>query len=403
MTLDTQIAALTQSTNDMLTAVNTRKSTFDSSIAAASTQAGAAAGSAAQALAIYGSTAAVSAAVAQAQNQASVAAGYAASAGSAIQQDISGVTAAALHRSPNAVVAMVVNDTTKDSDGGAWTEKCQHMSWYNEPLNGKWLGACATEAAARAVSGATTGDYFQASYDGKFYKLNAGSGTTEVFRGNKAKFPKIVGIVAESAFLTIYDLTDPGRPMWMRFVNTGAMGTGSISSLAAINGTIYVGGASGLAEIDFTHDILRFRNASGVTAQQYLATRATSARLTASGSPIVNTAVNSVAATVLPDAPVDPVSGLQVPTIACLAGETKVLMENGTTKRIDEIVTGDFVKTLEGSSRVLSFFDQGIKQTIEVVFDNGTTLICTSDHKIRTSVGWVEAGALTDKHDVVGI
>lgn len=155
MTLDTQIAALTQSTNDMLTAVNTRKSTFDSSIAAASTQAGAAAGSAAQALAIYGSTAAVSAAVAQAQNQASVAAGYAASAGSAIQQDISGVTAAALHRSPNAVTAMFIYSTTKDSDGGAWTEKCQNTSWYSEPLNGKWLGACATEAAARAVSGAT--------------------------------------------------------------------------------------------------------------------------------------------------------------------------------------------------------------------------------------------------------
>jgi len=301
------------STTSSSSSASASASTATAQVALATTQATAAAGSATTA-----------------QAQASLAAGYAASAGSAIQQDISGVTAAALHRSPNAVTAMFVYDTTKDSDP-SWTEKCQHTSWYNEPLNGKWLGAAASEAAARAVSGATTGDYFQLTTDGKFYKLNVTSGTTEVFRGNKAKFPKIVGIVAESAFLTIYDLTDPGRPMWMRFVNTGAMGTGSISSLAAINGTIYVGGASGLAEIDFTHDILRFRNASGVTAQQYLATRATSARLTASGSPIVNTAVNSVAATVLPDAPVDPASGLQVPTIAvATAGGVSVIKHDGS-------------------------------------------------------------------------
>ena len=52
-----------------------------------------------------------------------------------------GITAAALHRSPNAVTAMFVYDTSKDSDGGAWTERCQHTSWWNEDINGKWLGA----------------------------------------------------------------------------------------------------------------------------------------------------------------------------------------------------------------------------------------------------------------------
>ena len=134
---------------------------------------------------------------------ASLAAGYAASASSVVQQDLSGVSAVALHRSPNAVTAMFVYDTSKDSDGGAWTKRCQHTSWYNESLNGKWLGACASESAARAVSGATTGDYFQLTTDGKFYKLNASSGTTEVFRGNKAEFPKLAAIVAEAGNVTI--------------------------------------------------------------------------------------------------------------------------------------------------------------------------------------------------------
>ena len=60
----------------------------------------------------------------------------------------------------------------------------------------------------------------------------------------------------------------------------------------------------------------RFRNTSAVTAQQYLATRATSAGLAASGSAIVNTQIYRLAATILPNAPFDPISGLQVPTIA---------------------------------------------------------------------------------------
>ena len=546
MTIDTSIAALTQSTSDLLTAVNVRKATQDASmsasIALAATQASAASGSAAQALAIYGSTAAQQAAVAAAQSQASLAAGYAASAASVVTQDLSGVTAQALHRSPNAVTAMFVYDTSKDSDAGAWTEKCQNTSWFNEPLNGKWLGAWDSEAIARyanalvgtelisnggfdsdtvwtktgsatisggvinapantsggwgslttvigttylisvdianasnglvfyagvsatgtqnldtgyvtssgtkkfvftatatttfirfvnyAIGSATavldnvsvkpvtaqttaTGDYFQLTTDGKFYKLNVTSGTTEVFRGNKAKFPKIAGIVSEAKSITIYDLTEPGRPMWMRcFANGGpalASSSANVFGAAIINGLLVVASDYWLRCIDFNKDrIWQYGNGSASNWIYQCGISSRNAVVAAliyfqTNGYVSTSTINAVAMTVLPDAPLDPATGLQVPTIACLAGETKVLMENGTTKRIDEIVTGDFVKTLEGSSRVLSFFDQGIKQTIEVVFDNGTTLICTSDHKIRTSVGWVEAGALTDKHDVVGM
>lgn len=139
-----------------VTAAQNAATSATASAAAANTSAGNASGSAASALAIYGTAAAQQTALTNAQSAASLAQGYALSASSAIQQDLSGVTAQALHRSPNAVTAMFVYDTSKDSDGGAWTEKCQHTSWYNEALNGKWLGAQASEVNAR-YAGATLG------------------------------------------------------------------------------------------------------------------------------------------------------------------------------------------------------------------------------------------------------
>ena len=124
----------------------------------------------------------------------------------------------------------------------------QDKSWATEPLNGTWRGACATEAAARAIAGAATGDYFQLTTDGKFYKLNAGAGTTEVFRGNTAKFPRLSAIVAEAANVTIYDLTAAGRPMWMRFgPNIPQWGGGNrvLCTVAMLNASLVLGASTG--------------------------------------------------------------------------------------------------------------------------------------------------------------
>jgi len=228
--------------------------------------------------------------------------------------------AATLHRSPNAITALFVYDTSKDSDGGAWTEKCQHTSWYNETLNGKWLGAQTSEANARAVSGATTDDYYQLTTDGKFYKLNATSGTTEVFRGNKRSFPKVAAIVAEAASVTIYDLTEVDRPMFARYVNTGAMATGNVAALHAVNGQVFVGGASGLSRLNFATDRLFLHTTSGMSSQAALATSRTAARTTEVGTAFTNAAIADVKATILPDAPVDAVTGLKIPTVAVATG-----------------------------------------------------------------------------------
>jgi len=273
---------------------------------------------------------------------AGLAAGHAASAASVVQQDLSGVTAQALHRSPNAVTSMFIYDTSKDSDGGAWTERCQHTSWWNEPINGKWLGPQESETAARAVSGATTGDYFQRTSDGRFYSLNAGGGITEVFRGNKRDFPRLAGIVAEASSVTIYDLTEPGRPMWMRFIsiaNQSALGwSGSsppVGAVNVLNSIIAIGGHNiGVVMFNFARDDTRLADHGNWS----LVNRRISDRNSYPGyyatahdtAIIANRNVNAVAMTVLPDAPVDPVTGLRVPTIAVATnGGVSVIRHTG--------------------------------------------------------------------------
>lgn len=346
---------------------------------------------------------------------------------------IPGVAAAALHRSPNAVTAMFIYDTSKDSDGGAWTEKCQGTSWYNEAISGKWLGAHSSESTARlegatlgselvtnggfdadanwtkgsewAISngslsvtatgafssthqsitfvsgkryqiefdfyitnnpssniffrlydnttsgqnlgsvnaastfrvrlsfianstsnalrvriedGATgssarfdnvsvkeviaqttqTGDYFQLTTDGKFYRLNATSGTTETFRGNKRDFPRLAGIVTEAARTTIYDLTEPGRPMWRSFTSSACTG------VFAINGWL-VRAQANTPVIDYVRD--RSFNAGG------------------------SDTINAVSGVVLATAPVDPVTGLKTPTLAIARSTGLSIRQNSGT------------------------------------------------------------------------
>ena len=490
MTIEQQVADLTTATTRLLDAVNVGKQTLDSrvdstaanaasaaaSAAIANTKAGEASGSAANALAIYGTTSAQQAALINAQAAASLAQGHAASASSVVQQDLSGVTAAALHRSPNAVTAMFVYDTSKDSDGGAWTERCEHTSWFNEALTGKWLGAFNRELHARYagatvaptelitngtfdtdISGwtpvylngtsswedgklklttlngsqwmgvgrsfttvvgkqyrvrgllsgvnaanivvhigtslgnnnvrsggqgelligdiiftATTtttfigvqlglgtfvayvddisvrevtalntssNDYFQLTTDGKFYRLNPTSGVTEVFRGNKRKFPKLAGIVAEAASVTIYDLTEPGRPMWMRWVHGGfnsMLGNNNAGkSIACLNGKVLIGDAQyDLYDTNFATDSTYRYSLNTITGpyKGNIASRNSQMGWIQTGTlNIAARAVNAVAMTVLPDAPVDPVTGLKVPTIAvATAGGVSVIKHNGT-------------------------------------------------------------------------
>ena len=271
-------------------------------------------------------------------------------------------------------VDVFIYDTSNDSDGGAWRKRTQATSWYNETLNTST-------------------------------------------RGSRKEFPSVAVIVVHqltsTGKVTIYDGDTPDLDMWMvlngdtsatdlipSYMNT------SLSCVSALNGIVMVGnGTYDINSINFVEDsgykwggIYKYKYLGNI--QQRSAGLGTGSNI---GTGIVNRAVNDVAMTVLPNAPIDSTTGLPIPTIACLVGESLVTLSNGTNKRIDEVEIGEVVKTLEGEHTVTNWFDQGVKDVIELEFDGGQRLTCTADHRIRTTDGWVEAGNLTDSDEVVGL
>ncbi len=199
-----------------------------------------------------------------------------------------------------------VYDTSKDSDGGAWRHRTQNTSWYNETLNTSTRGAT-------------------------------------------KKFPSVAVIVAETTKVTIYDGDDPDMPMWMvlQLLNQDQV------SISAMNGTVCFGnkfvanagyGGNGLVMFEFAADRSR-QSLSNGTVPAYDAERPgvisgnqadTSIWSKQSPNatrfyPIVNTSVNDVAVTVLPNAPIDADTGLPVPTIAVATdGGVSVIKDDGS-------------------------------------------------------------------------
>jgi hypothetical protein len=201
-------------------------------------------------------------------------------------------------------VDVFVYDTSKDSDGGAWRKRCSKLSWYNEPLN-------------------------------------------TATRGSRREFPSVAVIVAEAAKVTIYDGDDPSLPMWMVF-NTGTLNyiyQANISSVEMLNGRMTVGQnlTAGISITDFIADknICSLGHASAnYVIVTPISTRNGGERILTSDILIASGVVNDVAMTVLPDAPIDPATGLPVPTIAvATAGGVSVIKDDGTVVDIVDFYT----------------------------------------------------------------
>lgn len=244
-----------------------------------------------------------------------------------------------------AIVKTFIYDTGKDSDGGAWRKRCADKSWYNETIcTGTWRSQLTNLAAAWAVTGAAVGDFYQNTTDGKFYMIGGSIGAqtqTEVSRGNVREFPEQVAIVMEYGRVIFYDLTQPNTPMWMVFagVLSASWVYVGLSGLAALNGKMWTGSlANGvLIETDFIQDS-GWQWYSGSTYTGPILSKISARN---AGEPsksygnttrgvLGNSAVNDIAATVLDGAPVDPATGLPIPTIAIAsAGGWSVILSSG--------------------------------------------------------------------------
>ena len=230
-------------------------------------------------------------------------------------------------------VDVFVYDTSKDSDGGAWRKRTQATSWYNEALN-------------------------------------------TATRGSRKEFPAVAVIVAEADKVTIYDGDDPSLPMWMVFnkvtepsgwgLNCNLLGSSyyPINCIEAVNGTLCVGSerssgnnpaqAHGLITACFVSD----KSFAYTSARRWAYNGFISDRNNLSGHTsgdtsfaVVNGNINDVAMTVLPNAPIDPATGLPVPTIAVATdGGVSVIKDDGTVV--------DITYTSYGRSEDVYFTDQ---------------------------------------------
>jgi hypothetical protein len=207
------------------------------------------------------------------------------------------------------------------------------------------------------------GSFYQNTTDGKFYSLNATYGQTEVFRGNNRERPALGLVAAEASRVVIYDATKPGCPMWMVFtshssseLSSKAIPGGNITGVTYINGQVLISASdtgswfAGLWTLDFIKDVAT-RMYKGTTntgtfqKPSNLALRNTEETFVkvSSNAPVA-LLCNAVAATVLPDAPVDPATGLPVPTIAlATTGGVSVIKNDWTvvnssfTSSVDQI------------------------------------------------------------------
>jgi len=76
----------------------------------------------------------------------------------------------------------------------------------------------------------------------------------------------------------------------------------------------------------------------------------------------------------------------------CVIGETKVLMDDLSTKYIKDIKKGDKIKgfvrnngkTRMETSEVLGKYYKGFRDTLEIIDDKGNKITCTPDHKFLT-------------------
>ena len=302
----------------------------------------------------------------QAEGHATTAAAEAANALSAVTwQDLAGLTFAF----SETIVDATVYDTTQDYDGGAWRFN-KRASWYQEDrTTGTYLGEFTSTAAAYTAGGAG-GDYYYNTGVYGFYELDGVGASNVTTRAGSAEFPAVAYITAEAARVVIWDAQTGG--MWMAFeVNTSRPLFGdSVSAIAVLNGFLQVvsnGTYGAYAAVSFPTDDFRLHTADVYFIPKNISQRGQSAGIIIQPSlpVIVNRIVNDVAITTLPNAPIDPATGLPKPTIA-------VATDGGVS-----VITDDEIGTVVDNTSIL--FASGEVSFIAFTQDN--RIACSSREK----------------------
>jgi RecA/RadA recombinase len=100
--------------------------------------------------------------------------------------------------------------------------------------------------------------------------------------------------------------------------------------------------------------------------------------------------------------PKDIVSG------GCLDPDEKIIMANGSLRRISDVLVGEEVMTMVGPKEVTQVWDQttlydGTPECYRVYFEDGTSVICSNEHKFLIGETWITAEDLTEGDDVITV
>jgi hypothetical protein len=256
-------------------------------------------------------------------------------------------------------VDVFVYDTSKDSDGGAWRKRCSKLSWYNEPLN-------------------------------------------TATRGARREFPSVAVIVAEAGKVTIYDGDDPALPMWMVF-NIGQTGSTytfligvTVTCIAAVNATLVLGRGFSLNALNFISEERNYSGSAGVFTwgSSPISERNNLVNVSLVAGRIlpallVSPATNDVAMTVLPGAPIDPVTGLPIPTIAvATGGGVSVIKSDGTVTNPFTVYAMHRVHFSEDALYYCQTGDHQLRRVPAPNFTTGTTADFYSwrDNEVKPSI-----------------
>jgi len=90
--------------------------------------------------------------------------------------------------------------------------------------------------------------------------------------------------------------------------------------------------------------------------------------------------------------------------VGCLSDDVDVLMEDGSVKNISDVVVGDKVETMGGSSLVTELFSYDVNEVVEVELSDGTSFFATPNHKFMTRDGsWKPISDIGEGEEILAV